>query len=102
MRRSAAPCVGLAASVTKHQCLAACASPVALPSWGTLSCGDPRAPRLLWRSSRMWDDLRLEQCLCSEVWWLEGLAIILMSGWAMELSQRVWPCAALPQNNDTS
>lgn len=42
----------------------------------------------------MWDDLSREaggaECLCSEVWRLEGLAIILMSCCAEELNQRIW------------
>lgn len=42
----------------------------------------------------IWDDLSRiaggAKCLCSEVWLLEGLAIMLMSRCVRELSQRVW------------
>lgn len=67
---------------------------VALPFRGTSVYGSPRAPRLPWLVASMWDDLSREaggaKCLCSEVWRLEGLAIILMSHCAAELSQRAW------------
>lgn len=42
----------------------------------------------------IWEDLSRitggAKCLCSEVWLLEGLAIMLMSRCVRELSQRVW------------
>lgn len=54
----------------------------------------------------IWDDLSRNtggaKCLCSEVWLLEGLAIMLMSRCVRELSQRVWVSALLPWNKDSS